>query len=185
MRMLETDRTVIDRITLEDAAFFVTLMNSPGWLRFIGDRSIADAADARRHLAERFLRSYEVHGFGYYVVRTAADRVPAGVCGFLKKPMLENPDFGFAFLPEHAGQGLAFESCRAVLEFGIATFRFDVLDAVTRADNVRSIRLLEKCGFHRLGPLAGDPADEPDLLFRWRAGKSHPAVTSRAPSRRD
>ena len=100
---------------MNDAAFFADLVNSPDWLRYIGDRGVTSINDASRFLRDGFLRSYEDNDFGYYLVKTARERVPIGICGFLRKPMLEHPDFGFALLPAYQGRGLAYESCRAVL----------------------------------------------------------------------
>ena len=167
MTPIETERTIIEPITLDDAPFFVSLMNSPGWLQFIGDRNIETSEDARRYLENSFLRSYAENGFGYYLVREKSSHEPIGTCGFLKKPTLENPDFGFAYLPDYAGRGYASESCRAVLNYGIGAFGFEVLDAVTMPQNVRSIRLLERLGFDRQTASIGSAPDDELLLFRW------------------
>ena len=163
----ETQRTTIEKITLSDAPFFLTLVNSPGWLQFIGDRNINNEDDARRYLENGFLRSYEQNRFGYYIIIKKETQEPIGTCGFLKKPSLENPDFGFAFLPDYSGQGYAFESCQAALEFGIQAFNFDVLDAVTMPNNERSILLLQRLGFRRVRQVKTDPADDELVLFRW------------------
>ncbi|MEL6381442.1 MAG: GNAT family N-acetyltransferase [Cyanobacteria bacterium J06626_18] len=166
MNLIETSRTVVDRIMLKDAPFFVALLNSPDWLRYIGDRNIANVNDACQYLQNSFLRSYEDNGFGYYIVKTTPDRIPIGICGFLKKPNLENPDFGFALLPEYYGRGFAIESCRAILDYGIRAFGFSILDAVITLDNDRSMRLLEKLGFNRCGTIAGDHAGNLLALYR-------------------
>ena len=168
VNILETERTVVDRITLNDAPFFVDLVNSPDWLRYIGDRDVSSVDDARRFLSAGFLKSYIDNEFGYYIVRTASDRAPIGICGFLKKPTLQNPDFGFALLPKYYGQGFATESCRAVLNFGIHAFGFTVLDAVTRPDNLRSTRLLTKLDFKRHGLVQGDTPPDKLALYRWQ-----------------
>ena len=169
MIILKTPRTIVEHITLDDAPFFVELTNSPDWLRYIGSRNIANVDDARRYLSAGFLQSYTDNTFGYYIIRTTSDHSPIGICGFMKKPILQNPDFGFALLPEYYGHGLAAESCRAVLDFGIRTFGFTVLDAVTRPDNLRSIRLLKKLGFKQHECIGEDGA--PDLLavYRWQS----------------
>ncbi len=167
MNVVETARTLVDDITLDDAAFFVALLNSPDWLRYIGDRHVSNIHDACRYLEDGFLKSYRDHGFGYYVVRTRPDGVPMGICGFLRKPSLEHPDFGFAFLPDYYGQGFAIESCRAVLDFGMKTFGFQVLDAVTTQHNPRSMRLLEKLGFRRHGTVDGVAPENQLALYRW------------------
>ena len=164
MQILRTERTLIDAITLNDADFFVSLVNSPGWLRFIGDRKVNDAEDARRFLQTGFLQCYNENGFGYYLVK-ALDRTPIGICGFLKKAHLENVDFGFALHPNWFGLGLAYESAIAVLDYGIETYSFMVLDAVTAPDNVRSKRLLDRLGFIKTGTI-GD--SEKTALYQWR-----------------
>lgn len=166
--MLKTERTIISRIELSDAPFFARLLNTAEWRRFIGIRKIETRADAEQYLRDGFLKSYEEHGFGYYMIREVEDRAPIGIAGFLKKPALENPDFGFALLPEYAGRGLAFESSRAVLDFGITTFDFEMLDAVTVTDNHRSIRLLEQLSFQFKRTIESLDESGSLLLYRWR-----------------
>lgn len=166
VKVAETKRTLIDRICVDDASFFVLLVNTPDWLRYIGDRNVADETDARRFLEEGFFKSYRENGFGYYLIRDKPSRDPIGICGFLKKPDLANPDFGFALLPEYYNRGLAFEASQAILEFGIQRFSFNVLDAVTCKENTRSMRLLQKLGFEREGSVDGDDANDL-VLFRW------------------
>ncbi len=124
--LLTTERTLVDRIALNDGPFFFELMNSPGWLRYIGDRCIADVDAARRVIRDAYLKAYADHGFGYYVIKESTDRIPIGIGGFLKKPGLSNPDFGFAMLPDYQGKGLAREACTAILQFGIRTFHGSV-----------------------------------------------------------
>ena len=164
MQILRTERTIIETIQLTDAEFFVSLVNSADWLRFIGDRKVNDVEDARRYLLAGFLKCYDENAFGYYLVRTLA-LTPIGICGFLKKAHLENVDFGFALLPDWYGLGLGYEAAKAVLDYGIRTFSFSVLDAVTSPDNVRSKRLLEKLGFNRIGESGNIENAE---LYRWR-----------------
>ena len=166
---LTTERTIIERISLEDADFILALVNSPGWIRFIGDRDISNLDDARRYLQDGFLKSCRDNGFGYYSVRLACTLEPVGICGFLKRPYLDNADFGFALLPDYFGRGLAYEACRAVLAYGARAFAFPVLDAVTVPDNLRSMRLLEKLGFERQDQGINMPGDECLLLYRRRS----------------
>lgn len=166
MKLPNTERTVIDFITLDDASFFVELVNSPEWLRFVGDRKVANEHDAREFLRQGLLQFQSENGFGYYIAKLQNSHIPIGICGFVKKPELENPDFGFALLPAFYGQGFAYEFSSAVLSYGVQKFGFRVLDAVTTPDNIRSIRLLEKLQFEYLGTVKC--GDEDDLkLFRW------------------
>ena len=166
MRVATTDRTEIEHICLADAPFFFELVNSPTWLRFIGDRNIRDVKAAEDYLSKGLLKHYEEKGYSYYVVRIN-DATAIGICGFLKKPHLEYEDFGFAYLPEYQGQGYGFEAGLAILEYGIREFGFQTLDATTSLDNAASIGLLEKLGFiyQRLIDVPG--YKDQSRLFRW------------------
>ena len=45
--ILETERLRLREFTLNDAAFIIELLNSPGWLQFIGDRNVKTEEQAR------------------------------------------------------------------------------------------------------------------------------------------
>ena len=166
MNIAQTERTDIANIEIVDAEFILKLVNCPAWLRYIGDRNIRDIGEAEQYLRTGFLKQYSENGYSYYVVRLKND-IPIGICGFLKKPHLENPDFGFAFLPAYVGQGYGYEAGLATLVYGVKQFDFHELDAETSASNVASIRLLEKLGFDYLGPLC-HPENQDSRLYRWR-----------------
>ena len=165
--LLTTSRTQVDLITLDDASFFVELMNSPGWLAFIGDRNIHDADSAEQVIRDTYLRAYDEKGYGYYVIRERTGCEPMGICGFLQRDGLKHVDFGFAVLPQVQGQGLAYEACSAVLTYGATTFGFVTLDAITKKSNHRSIRLLEKLNFTYAGDIILQA--EPLRLYQWSA----------------
>jgi RimJ/RimL family protein N-acetyltransferase len=56
---LETDRLVLRRLTLDDAAFIVELLNEESFRRYIGDTGVRDSEDARGYLRDGPLASYE------------------------------------------------------------------------------------------------------------------------------
>src|SRR6187549_3768173 len=101
MKVLETDRLSLREFVLDDAAFLLSLLNSPGWLKFIGDRGVHTIEDARKYIAERLVSSYRTFGFGFYVVTPKDEDIPIGMCGLVKRDTLEDVDIGFAFLPEY------------------------------------------------------------------------------------
>jgi len=141
--LYNTPRLSIRMPAPEDAAFFFDLLNTPGWLRFIGDRNIKTLDDARAYITDRYLQHHADHGFGAYVVTLRENKTPIGVCGFFTRTYLDTPDLGYALLPAYEGHGYAREAAAAVLAY---TGRTDVLAIVSEA-NDRSIRLLETLGF--------------------------------------
>jgi len=51
-----------------DAAFILELLNTPGWLQFIGDRNIRNLEDAHNYLLNGPLLSYKGNGYGAWLV---------------------------------------------------------------------------------------------------------------------
>ena len=169
-------------MTLADAPVILELVNSPSWLRFIGDRNIHDLDAAERYLEDGFLKSYSTPGYSYYLVETK-DEEPIGICGFLKKAYLDHEDLGFAFDERFQGQGFGYEVGRPMMEYGVRRFGFRVLDAVTNEDNAASIGLLRKLGFRAAGAV-DVPGSGKGRLFRWelQAGSRLPKACEDDPA---
>jgi RimJ/RimL family protein N-acetyltransferase len=114
--MLQTIRLTISQFSLIDWPFIIELLNSPGWLQFIGDRNVHNEEQAKAYLTNGPIKSYADFGFGLMNVKSKATGQSIGMCGLLKRVTLEHPDIGFAFLPDVAGQGYAFEAAMAILQ---------------------------------------------------------------------
>ena len=168
----QTERTIVDTICLQDAEFVLALTQSKGWVEYIGNNRFTTLAEAETYLKDGFLKSYEVHGFGYYLVSDKLGN-KMGIVGFLKKKYLKNPDFGFAFLPEYQGMGFAAEAAQAAFAYGVNAFQLHAVDAVTVPQNTPSIKLLEKLGFKRIGEVQmperenSNRVAEALQLYRW------------------
>ena len=144
MKILETDRLVLRRLTEEDAPFILELVNEPSWLQFIGNKGVQNLEDARGYIAKGPVDSYRRLGFGLYLVELKAGADPIGMCGLLKRETLEDVDLGFAYCPRFWRRGYAHEAASAVMAYAKATLGLKRLLAVTAPDNVASIGLLEK-----------------------------------------
>lgn len=147
MKVLETDRLVLRRLTEADAPFILQLVNEPSWLQFIGDRGVRTLDDARTYIVNGPIAMYARVGFGLLLVELKTTGTPIGMCGLLKRDTLPDVDIGFAFIPAYWGQGYARESAAAVLAWGKTTLGLKRLVAIASPDNQRSIQLLEKLGF--------------------------------------
>ena len=160
MKVLETDRLILRRLSVEDSAFILELVNEPSWLRFIGDRGVRTLEDARGYILKGPVEMYGRHGFGLYLTELKADGAPIGLCGLIKRESLEDVDIGFAFLPRFWGKGYAYEAAAAVLAYGRSAFGLERLVAITSPDNHGSIKVLEKIGlkFERMVRMSeGEP----------------------------
>ena len=145
--ILETSNLLLRKFTVDDAGFMLRLLNEPTWIQYIGDRNVRTLEQAQQYLINGAIKSYKDYGFGFYMVLHKETREPVGTVGFVKRPFLECPDYGFAFLPEYTGQGYAFEVSAAAMDFAEQILRLSRIEAITTPDNKRSINLLVKIGF--------------------------------------
>lgn len=156
MRVLETERLVLRRLTLDDAAVVLKLLNEPSWLRFIGDKGVRDLEDARRYLNSGPLDMYSRLGFGLFLVEVKDSGAQIGMCGLIRRDSLPEVDVGYALFPEYWGKGYAIEAVAAVLAYGRNTHGLKRILAIVSPDNDASIRVLTKAGlsFERMLQLA-------------------------------
>lgn len=159
--ILETERLYLRKcIPEKDAPFFMQLVNSPDWIKYIGDRKIHSEEDALKYLNDRVMKGYADHGYGGYTVIEKSSGKPIGTAGLYKRPVLDHFDVGYALLPEFYGRGYAYEASAAVMKLAKDSGMKRV-HAITVAYNERSIHLATKLGlkFEKFFRMEGDPEE--------------------------
>ena len=146
MPVLETARLTVRRLSLDDAAFMLELLNDPAFIRNIGDRGVRDLEGARGYILRGAIASHERYGYGLDLVELKSTAEPAGICGLVRRDYLDDPDIGFAFLPRFTGFGYALESAGAVIEHARSVLQLPRVLAIVSPGNARSIRVIEKIG---------------------------------------
>jgi RimJ/RimL family protein N-acetyltransferase len=164
--IVETERLRLREFTLDDSAFIIALLNSAGWIEFIGDRHVKTTTAAITYLENGPLKIYKNHGFGLWMVEHKHNKKPMGMCGILKRDTLDFPDLGFCFLPEYFGKGYAYESATAAMLVARESFHIETICAITLANNTASIKLLERLGLQFISPISFPDNDETLLLYR-------------------
>jgi RimJ/RimL family protein N-acetyltransferase len=162
MIVLETERLILRHLDPDtDADFILRLVTEPSFLHYIGDKGVRTPDDARRYITDGPQKSYEVNGFGLYMVELKSDRAAIGMCGLVKRDTLPDADIGFAFLENYWNQGYAFESAAAVMKYASEALGIKRVLAITTPDNIASGKLLNKIGlrFDRLIRLTEDSPD--------------------------
>jgi RimJ/RimL family protein N-acetyltransferase len=139
---LSTQRLLLDMLTREDQEFIIQLVNTQGWIKFIGDRNVHSKEEAIAYI-DKILNTENLF---YWVVRIKNKNLPIGIISFLKRTYLDSFDIGFAFLPEFNGYGYAYEAAQKILSIVSETFK--PILATTIPGNVKSTKLLVKLGLH-------------------------------------
>jgi RimJ/RimL family protein N-acetyltransferase len=168
VNILETERLLMRELdSAIDAEFILELLNSPGFLKYIGDRGVRDVEQSRDFIEGRFKKSYAENGYGLYAVALKSEgRNAIGICGFVKREGLTDADLGFAFLPQFERKGYGFESASAALRHGRSELGLTRILAITSLNNDNSVRLLEKLGFVFDRLIKLPHSDEELKLFR-------------------
>ena len=170
MLPLNTKNLIVRDFTPEDAHFIVHMLNEPTYIHYIRDNGVRTIEDAHRYMDEKIFTTIKTFGFGYHVI-TLQDGTPIGQCGLMKRPFLNDPDIGFAFLMEYQNKGYGFEALIAYMA-SPEVKHLQKIHAFTSLENPGSQALLKKLGFHFEGVIKYDTTDDDVKLFTYHCPKT-------------
>src|ERR1043165_6126041 len=99
-----TDRLLLQPLSISDDDFILELLNTEGWLRFIGNRNVTSKTEARAYI-QKILDNQNI---SYWVVKRKEQQDATGIITYIQRNYLEHPDIGFAFLPRFCKKGYAY-----------------------------------------------------------------------------
>jgi len=155
--ILETPRLRLRSVTVDDAAFYLELVNDPSWVANIGYRNLHTVEAARAALEAGLMTQFREHGYSLYMTERRSDGATIGMCGLVRRTSLPGPDIGYALRPAYWGQGYAYEAAAAVMAHAEHALGLATVYGITAPHNQVSINLLNKLGlryerFSRLPP---------------------------------
>ena len=185
--VIETERLRLRGHGPEDFPDSAALWADPLVTRFIGGKPLSEEEVWARVL--RYVGHWAWMGFGYWVVEEKSTGRFAGEVGFADwkrdiQPSLQGlPELGWVLASSIHGMGYATEAVRAAIAWGYANFAASASAAIRTTtgravapqlsaarmvciidpDNVRSIRVAEKCGFEEVQ--RASYKGEPTILF--------------------
>jgi RimJ/RimL family protein N-acetyltransferase len=139
---ISTERLLINPLSTYDDYFILELLNTEGWIKFIGNRNIHSQADASAYIQKIF----DNENLFYWVVKVKDNKKSIGIVTFIKRDYLDYHDIGFALLPEFSKKGYAYEATTAVLNKLQTEHKLSHILATTMPENHDSISLLVKIG---------------------------------------
>lgn len=157
----ETSRLQHRALTIDDADAVFALNSHPEVMRYTDEAPIASIEAARAAIAN--YPDFDTVGYGRWGCVLKETQSIIGFCGLKYLESLDAVDVGYRFLSEYWGQGLATEACSASLEFGFKTLQLEQIIGLVLAENVASIRVLEKVGMQ----LDGEVDYEDTLALRY------------------
>ena len=143
METINSERLILRNLTKVDNKFIFNLLNTDGWIQFIGNRNINSNEDAVAYI-DKILNNQNVL---YWVVETLEEKKAIGIISFIKREYLDFHDIGFAFLPEFSKNGYAYEATQIILKYLRINNLHKIILATTVPENIKSISLLERLNF--------------------------------------
>lgn len=144
---LHTERLLLRRFTIDDVDALYLLTTIPAVIRYVGNTPLTSREAALETLKTRLLRDYDVHGYGRFAVVWKATGAVVGFCGVKYLEEISENELGYRYLPELWGQGVAKESCRAVIDHARETLKLRRLVSLIHPENEGSKNVVRKLGF--------------------------------------
>lgn len=147
-RMIETERLILRKFTLEDLDAFAVLMADPEVMRFSLSGPMKNRKHVKEYLQKRVLDHYLQYGYGIYAVIQKVDPLPIGYAGLIRQNIEgENKtELGYRLLPKHWGKWLATEACLAICQYAFTQLGLNELISIIEAENTRSINVAKRIG---------------------------------------
>ncbi len=161
---LQTQRLNLRWLTPGDELLLLAVWNDPAFIHNVGDRGVRTLEQAAEAMANGPLQLYSDYGYGPFRVALADGDEPIGICGLFKRDNLEDPDIGFALLPDFCGKGLAFEAAAAVAKHAQEALGLKRMTAIVSPGNAASIGLIEKLGL-RFDSMLTMPGDDEEICL--------------------
>lgn len=173
-------RVRLRRLRLQDAADLHRAFGDPVTMRFWDSPPTRDVAETEARIRRSLAAEPAEHAPFAVLVQ---DRLLGMVNYHARKPVHRRLGVGWILLPQATGQGYASEAMTALLTHCFGALQTHRVEAEIAPDNTRSLRLAERCGFHREGLLRDRLQVGGESRSMWMYGLLAPewhAVTSAA-----
>jgi len=147
---IQTDRLILRRWKRSDAGDYYEFAKNP---------NVGPAAGWRPHANAFESRMVIVNSLMYNYCWAMTDKETGKVIGSIGldtdkfRYVVKSKELGYSLSEEHWGKGLATEAAEAVIKYAFEKLWLDALMIKTSEDNIRSQRVIEKCGFCYEGTL--------------------------------
>jgi RimJ/RimL family protein N-acetyltransferase len=140
-----TERLLLRRLTLADAAALQAVTGDPAVMRYWHPGPDADVAATTARIAE-IEAHWREHGFGDYGVISRDSGALLGFAGLHHIAGMAEVNIGYALLPSAWRCGLGTELCAALLEYGFTALGLPEIVAVVDPRNAASVALAKSSG---------------------------------------
>jgi RimJ/RimL family protein N-acetyltransferase len=152
--IIETERLILRGHRMKDFDDCAAMWSDPEVVRFIGGKPLTKEEVWARVL--RYVGHWQWMGFGMWALEEKEAGAFVGDLGFaeykrdIEPSILGVPEIGWVLAPHAQGKGYATEAVRAIVAWGDQRFGSVRTVCLIHPENLRSVRVAEKCGYKEL-----------------------------------
>jgi RimJ/RimL family protein N-acetyltransferase len=146
-RILETERTLVREMTVEDVSALYEIYKNPSITRYT-ENLFEDPDEERAYTREYINTVYRFMEFGVWIVEDKKEKGRIiGRIGLSLREGFDDPELGYVIAEPCQKRGYATEVCRAIISYMKEQFEYKTLRVVMERENEASHRLCKKLDF--------------------------------------
>ena len=149
---LETERLRLRAFCEADLDAYAEMCADPEVMQYLGTGKTFTRGESWRSIAG-FLGHWQLRGYGMWALEEKATGTLVGRAGFLHPPDWPDFEIGWTLGRPYWGRGFALEASRRALDHAWRELRRERVVSLIRPANAPSIRVAEKLGARRVGPI--------------------------------
>jgi [ribosomal protein S5]-alanine N-acetyltransferase len=152
---VETNRLILRELTTTDAQGMFELDSDPEVHKYLGNKPITNIEECLKTI-EMVKKQYHENGIGRFAMIEKSSGSFIGWSGikYITEPINNHVNFyevGYRIIQKYWGKGYATESTKASLYFAFNQLNAKEVYGITNVENLKSVRVLEKCGLKIIG----------------------------------
>ena len=146
MRIIETERLILRKFTLADAAAAFEMNSDPEVLKYIPSEPCKSIEETRELLERTTLKDYEIHGYGRHAIELKSSGKLIGFTGLKLEQDIDGVDLGYRLNRKYWGNGYGYEAAAPFIDVAFKEMKLPILYGSAMKENQASIKILQKLG---------------------------------------
>lgn len=143
--VLQTERLMLRRFTMSDAALLLELNSDPEVVKYVNEAPLKNEADAKAIIKDIILPQY-ANNLGRWAVHLKTNAEFIGWCGLKYVEANDEIDLGYRLMKTYWSKGYATESAAATLKYAHTKLNLPIVFGKAHIENIASHKVLEKIG---------------------------------------
>ena len=144
---LVTHRLLLRPLNISDAPEILQLRSDPKVNEFLDRAGSVTLAEARQFIRKIKTGITQKESFYWAITLKGSETLIGTICLWNFSADGSQAEIGYELNPAHQRQGIMQEALAKVVEYAFGSLKLEAVRALCRADNTRSLRLLERNGF--------------------------------------